>query len=77
MFVELECVGYLVHCFVVSSYAKVFFMHGWVQVESRIGHMSISWFGQSVQLGLGYVSGQKMLFQFLPMYWASWNFKLV
>ena len=34
-------------------------MCGWVQVESMCGHVSISWFEQSVQLELGYISGQK------------------
>ena len=43
-------------------------MCGWVQVASRGGHVLISWFGQSVQLGLGYVSGQKMFFRWFPMY---------
>ncbi len=61
MFVELLCVGCLVYCFVVSVHAKAF-MCGWVQVESRYGHVSMSWFGQSAQLGLGYVSGHKMFF---------------
>ena len=51
-------------------------MHGWVQMESRCGHVSILWFEQSVQLELGYVSGQKMFFQWFPMYWAYWKFKV-
>ena len=58
-------VGYLVCCFVVLGYAKAF-MCGWVQVESRCSHVSISWFGQSVQLGLGYVRGHKMFFWWFP-----------
>ena len=30
-------------------------------MESRCGHVSILWFGQRVQLGPGYVSGQKIV----------------
>jgi hypothetical protein len=50
----------------------------WVGVsgESRYGYVSISWFGQSVQLGLGYVNAQKIFFWWFPMYWAYHNFKL-
>ena len=60
MFAGLKCAGCLVYCFVVLDYAKVF-LCGWVQVESKCGHMSLLLFGQSVQLGLRYVSGHKML----------------
>ena len=56
MFVGLEFAGYFVSCIVVMGYVRPF-MCGWVQVEGTCGHVSISWFGQSVQLGLGYVSG--------------------
>ena len=42
------------------------FLRGWAQVESRCGHVSISWFGQSVQLGLGYARGfPKVVREFL------------
>ena len=37
-------------------------MCGWVHVESRCGHVSISRFESSVQLGLGCVSGHEMFF---------------
>ena len=45
---------------------------GWCRCDLE----SISWFGQSVQLGLGYVSGQGMFFQWLPIYWAYRNLKV-
>ena len=50
---------------------------GWVQVESRCGQVWISWFRQNLQLGLGYVSGQKMFFRWFPMYWAYRNLGFV
>ena len=52
-------------------------MCGWVQMESRCGHVSILWFGQRVQLGLGCVSGQKMYFQWFPMYGRIGNLRFV
>ena len=67
--------GYLVYCFVVSGYTKALYV--WVGASGeRCGHVSILWFGQSVQSGLGYVSGQKMFFWRYPMYWAYQNFKV-
>ena len=38
------------------------FVCGFVHVDNRCGHMSISCFGQNVQFGLGFVIGQKMHF---------------
>ena len=43
-------------------------MCGWVQVESKCGHMSILWFGQSVQLGLGNVISHNMFFWWFSIY---------
>ena len=67
--------GYLVYCFVVSGYAKAFFVCMGANAI-RCSHVSILWFGQSVQLGLGYVRGQKMLCWWFPMYWMYQNFKV-
>ena len=45
---------------------------------SGCGHMSISWFGQSLKLGLGleYFSGRKMVFRCFPMYCVYRNSKV-
>ena len=45
-------------------------------MDSRCSHVLNLWFGQTMQLGLEYVSGEKMLFQWILMYWAYWNFKV-
>ena len=69
---------WVVWCTALMCRAKrIPFMCGWVQVESRCGHVSISWFGQSVQLGLGFVSSHNMFLQWFPMCWAYPNFKVV
>ena len=49
-------------------------MCGSVQMESRCGHMSILWFGQTRQLGLRYVSDQKMFF--LVVSHVFWHIKI-
>lgn len=45
-------------------------MCGFVHVDSRYGHVSISYLGNSVQFGIGWVIGQKMSLRRFPMYWA-------
>ena len=52
--------GLLLYCLVLCE--GLLCVGGWVEVESRCGHVSILWFEQNVQLGFGYVNGQKMLF---------------
>ena len=42
------------------------FVYGFIHVNSRCSHVSISLFGQSVQFGFGYVSGQKVFFNGCP-----------
>ena len=46
-------------------------MCGWVQVESRCGDMSISWFGQSVQLVFVYVCLEIADFSMMFVCWDS------
>ena len=42
-------------------------MCGLVHVDSRCGLVLISWFGHNVQLGLGYVRGQKLFFSMVAL----------
>ena len=37
-------------------------MCGFVSVDSKRGHVSISWFGHNVQFGFGCVVGQNIFF---------------
>lgn len=51
-------------------------MYQFVHVDSRCGHVSISLFGHSVQLGFGWVSGPNVFNRCLPMYCAYHNFSI-
>ena len=55
---------------------RSFFICGFVHVDNRCGHVSIALFGHRVQFGFGYVSGQKIFFRWLPMYWEYRNFNV-
>ena len=63
--------------FFMLGYAKAFYQCGWVQVESRCGHMSIAWLGQSVQLGLGYVTAKICSFGGIPCIGRIKNLRFV
>ena len=52
------------------------FRYGCSHVDSKWGHVSLSFLWQSVQLGLGCVRGQNILFLWLPIYWAYRNFNV-
>ena len=39
-------------------------------MDSKCGHVSLSFLGHNVQLGFGNLRGQKMFFRWLPIYWA-------
>ena len=47
-----------------------------LHVNSMCGHVSLSLFGHSVQLGLVNLGGQKRCFIWLPIYRANLNFKI-
>ena len=40
-------------------------MCGFVSVDSKRGHVSISWFGHNVQFGFGCVVGQNIFFFYM------------
>lgn len=49
----------------------------WVwNVDSKCGHVLIVLFGHRVQFGFECVSGQKIFFGWLPIYWAYQNFSV-
>ena len=49
------------------------FRNGCSHVESRWGHVSLSFLWHSVQLGFWCVRGQNIFFLWLPIYWAYRN----
>ena len=52
------------------------FRYGCSHVDNKWGHVFLSFLWHSVQLGFGCVSGQKMFFLWLPIYWAYLNFSV-
>ena len=73
----LACNAWVMRCIALLCRAILKpFKYGFLHVDNKWGHVSLSLRWYSVQLGFWCVRDHKTFFLWLPMYYAYWNFNV-